>query len=86
MAEAGLPGYSASTWFSLIAPAGTPREIVTQLNQAVVKGLKSKEMTDALANMHAEPIVSTPAETAEFMRSEIAKWARAVKAAGVKPE
>ena len=86
MAEAGLPGYSASTWFSVIAPAGTPRDIVTQLNHAVVKGLKSKEMVDALANMHAEPIVSMPAETAEFMRSEIAKWARAVKAAGVKPE
>ena len=86
MAEAGLPGYSASTWFSLIAPAGTPREIVTVLNQAVVKGLKSKDMIEALANMHAEPIVSTPAETADFMRSEIAKWAKAVKAAGVKPE
>ena len=86
MAEAGLPGYSAATWFSLIAPAGTPREIVTQLNNAVVKGLKSKEMTDALANMHAEPFITTPAETTDFMRSELAKWARAVKAAGVKPE
>ena len=86
MSESGLPGYSAATWFSLIAPAGTPREIVTLLNQSVVKGLKSKEMADALANMHAEAMIATPAETTEYMRTELAKWARAVKAAGVKPE
>ena len=86
MAESGLPGYSAATWFSLIAPAGTPREIVALLNQAVVKGLRSKEMADALATMHAEAVIATPAETTELMRSELAKWARAVKAAGVKPE
>lgn len=86
MSESGLPGYSASTWFSLAAPAGTSREIVAQLNQAVVKGLKSPEMVDALANMHAEAIFTTPPQTAEFVRNEIAKWGKAVKAAGVKPE
>lgn len=86
MIESGLPGYSASTWFSLAAPAGTPSEIVARLNQAVVKGLRSPQMAEALANMYAEAVVTTPAQTAEFLRDEVAKWGKAVKNASVKPE
>ncbi|MDB5866493.1 MAG: tctC [Betaproteobacteria bacterium] len=86
MGESGLPGYSAATWFSLEAPAGTPREIVARLNQAVMKALRTPEMLDSLNNMNAEPVMATAEQTAEFIRNEIPKWAKAVKAAGVKPE
>ena len=86
MSEAGLPGYDASTWFSLAAPAGTPREIIVRLNEAVVKGLKGGPLPEILAKMYAEPIIATPEETARFVGSEIPKWGKAVKAAGMKPQ
>jgi len=85
ISEAGLPGYNASSWFSLLAPAGTPREVVTKLNQTIVKGLKSKEMTDSFAGMNAEPMPTTPEQAVDFARNEVAKWAKVVKAAGIQP-
>ena len=85
ISEAGLPGYNASSWFSLLAPAGTPREVVIKLNQTIVKGLKSKEMTDSFAGMNAEPMPTTPEQAADFARNEVAKWAKVVKAAGIQP-
>jgi tripartite-type tricarboxylate transporter receptor subunit TctC len=85
ISEAGLPGYNASSWYSLLAPPGTPREVVTRLNQTIVKGLKSKEMTDSFASMNAEVMPTTPEQAADFARSEVAKWAKVVKAAGIQP-
>lgn len=86
MSEAGLPGYDASTWFSLAAPAGTPREIVLRLNQAAMAGLKSGALPDLLAKMYAEPFGSSPEEARQFVAAEIPKWGRAVKAAGMTPQ
>jgi tripartite-type tricarboxylate transporter receptor subunit TctC len=85
ISEAGLPGYNASSWFSLLAPPGTPREVVIKLNQTIVKGLKSKEMTDSFASMNAEVFPTTPEQAADFARNEVAKWAKVVKAAGIQP-
>ncbi|MDB5866492.1 MAG: tctC [Betaproteobacteria bacterium] len=86
MSEAGLPGYNASTWFSLAAPARTPREVVAKLNQVVVKGLRSPEMIESFTSQNAQVMITTPAGTADFLRAEIAKWAKVIKAAGVKPD
>ncbi|MCE9642339.1 MAG: tripartite tricarboxylate transporter substrate binding protein [Betaproteobacteria bacterium] len=85
ISEAGLPGYSAMSWFSLLAPAGTPREVITRLNQAIVKGLKSKETIDSFASMAVDAMPMTPEQSADFARNEVAKWARVVKAAGIQP-
>lgn len=86
MSEAGLPGYNASTWFSLVAPARTPSEVVARLNQAVVKGMKSQETIDYFNSLNAQIMTTTPRQTADFLQEEIAKWAKVVKAAGIKPE
>lgn len=86
MIEAGLPGYDASTWYLLVAPSGTPREIVTRLNQIMVKASRSKDMLEYFATMDTAPLSSTPEQTVEFVRNEITKWAKVVKASGAKPE
>jgi len=86
MIESGLPGYNVSTWYVLSAPAGTPREIVTRLNAVVVKGLKAQDTLDSFNQMGAEVMGTSPEQTVEFLRSELAKWAKVVKASGAKPE
>ena len=86
MLEAGLPGYNASTWYSLVAPAATPREIVARLNQATVKALRSQDLLDSFAASDTEVMIMTPEQTADFARNEIAKWAKVVKTAGVTPQ
>ena len=73
------------SWFSLLAPAGTPREVITRLNQAIVKGLKSKETIDSFASMAVDAMPMTPEQSADFARNEVAKWAKVVKAAGIQP-
>ena len=85
ISEAGLPGYSATSWFSLLAPAATPREVVMRLNQAIVKGLKSKETIDSFASMNVDIMPLTPEQSADWARNEVAKWAKVVKAAGIQP-
>jgi tripartite-type tricarboxylate transporter receptor subunit TctC len=84
IAEAGLPGYDASSWFGVLAPAGTPRDIVAKLNAAIVRGLQSSETRDRLSGQGAEPVGDSPEHFAEFIRAEIAKWAGVVKAAGAR--
>lgn len=86
MIESGLPGYDVSTWYVMSAPAGTPREIVNRLNSVVVKGLRAPETLESFAQMGAEVMGTTPEQTVEFLRNEIAKWAKVVKASGAKPE
>jgi tripartite-type tricarboxylate transporter receptor subunit TctC len=86
MIESGLPGYDVSTWYVMSAPAGTPREIVNRVNGVVVKGLRSPETLESFAQMGAEVMGTTPEQTVEFLRGEIAKWAKVVKASGAKPE
>jgi tripartite-type tricarboxylate transporter receptor subunit TctC len=86
MAESGVPGYEAELWFGLIAPAGTPDDILAKLNAAVVRYIKTPETKARLAAQGARPIGSTPAEFAALLRSEQDKWSRLFKEANIKGE
>jgi tripartite-type tricarboxylate transporter receptor subunit TctC len=84
MAEAGLQGFDISTWFGLFAPAGTPKDIIAKWNAEVAKILNSPEMREKLVAQGAEPAPTTPEQFAAFVRSEIPKYAKIVKASGAK--
>lgn len=81
---AGLKGFEASSWFGLLAPAGTPPEIVNRIQQEVAKGLATPAMKERLAAQGAIPSGNTPAEFAQLIDAEIRKWAPVVKASGAK--
>ena len=86
IAEQGVPGYEAVQWYGLMAPAGTPREIVSKLHKAVVGALQDPAVNERFVSSGADPVGNTPEEFAQLVRSEITKWAKVVKAAGLKPE
>lgn len=79
-----LKGFAIDTWWGLVAPAGTPREHVQKLNQAFVAALNSPEAKTRFAALMAEPVPTTPEEFGRFMRSELAKYEKVVKASGAK--
>ncbi len=86
IAETGMPGFEATTWFGMLAPAGTPKEIVTRLTAEIRKLVQTKALTDALIAQGADPIGSTSEEFQAKIKSDIDKWTRTIKAAGVKAE
>jgi tripartite-type tricarboxylate transporter receptor subunit TctC len=86
IAEAGVLGYDATSWFGILAPAGTPEPVVTRLQGAIVQALGEPEMRQRMADLGAEPVGDTPAEFGQFIAAEIAKWAKVVNDAGVKLE
>ena len=84
--EAGVPGYEASVWLALLAPAGTPPEIVNRLNAEVAKLMNSPETRKALFDAGVEPTPSTPQAMSDYMVQELARWGKVVKDTGVKLE
>jgi tripartite-type tricarboxylate transporter receptor subunit TctC len=82
IAEAGVPGYEATSWFGMLAPAGTPAPIVTRLNGALVKVLADPAVKKKLAEQGAETYSEKPEQFAAFIRSETAKWSKVVKDSG----
>jgi tripartite-type tricarboxylate transporter receptor subunit TctC len=87
IAEAGVPGYEAVQWFGLLAPAGTPRAIITKLHGAVVQALNDPDVRKRFVDGGADPTPSSsPEEFGTLLRSELKKWARVVKDAGIKAE
>jgi tripartite-type tricarboxylate transporter receptor subunit TctC len=86
VAEAGLPGYAASGWFSVVARAGTPRETIDKLNAVLTAYLRRPDVAARLAPLAINPLTSTPDELERYIPAEIAKWARVVKDAGITPE
>ena len=85
-AEAGVPGYNAQSWFGLVAPAGTPRPVIARLHGEVVKVLANPEVRTRILGIGMEPVGDTPEQFAAHIRSEIERWGRVVKAAGIKAE
>jgi tripartite-type tricarboxylate transporter receptor subunit TctC len=79
-----LPGYSASGWYGLLAPAGTPKPVITRLHAEAVKALRAPDVVDKLSSQGAEPVASSPEEFAAFIRSETEKWANLVKVANMR--
>jgi tripartite-type tricarboxylate transporter receptor subunit TctC len=86
MSESGLKGFEVNSWSGILAPAGTPPEIVTRLNTEIARIMREKQTRERLYSFGAEPIDNTPAEFAAYINSEIAKWAKVVKSAGIRVE
>jgi tripartite-type tricarboxylate transporter receptor subunit TctC len=82
-AEAGLPGYEASGWFTMLAPHGTPKPIVARLNQETTAALSDPALREKFAEQGAEPMIFTPDELGKFISSEIAKWRGIIVKAGI---
>ena len=85
IAESGLPGFRAATWFGVLAPAGTPKEIVARLNAELAKALASPELVDHLRTEGADVVAGSPEQFGAFLKSEVERWGPVVRAAGIKP-
>ena len=85
-AEAGGPPLESSTWVMFLAPAGTPREIVTRLSQEAQKAINESDIKTRFSDIGIEPVGGTPEQAAQFLAAEIAKWAKVITTAGVKAE
>jgi len=84
VAEAGVPGYEATIWLGVVAPAGTPAPIVERLNSEIRKIADSAEVREAWGKQGATPLVMTPAQFTQYLHADIAKWAKVIAQAGIK--
>jgi len=84
VAEAGVPGFDAGVWYAVLAPAGTPREIVMRLNGEIARVLSQPDYRNLLVNNTINPIGSSPEELARYIKSELVKWAKVIKDANVR--
>ncbi|MBS1217571.1 MAG: hypothetical protein H6R21_704 [Proteobacteria bacterium] len=84
VAEAGLPGYEAVAWYGVFAPAGTPRDIITQLNGDIVSIINAPDVKALLLKQGAEAYATSPEEFAKVVQRDVAKWAKVVRASGAK--
>jgi tripartite-type tricarboxylate transporter receptor subunit TctC len=81
-----VPGFEATTWFAVFAPAGTPRDVVARINAEMQRVYKLPEVADKLKGLGLEPWISTPDELAKYQATEIVKWAKVVKDSGAKAD
>jgi tripartite-type tricarboxylate transporter receptor subunit TctC len=86
VAESGLPGFDASTWYAMLMPAGAPKPVVDQLHNQFVAIVNTTDVQERFAAQGLEPVASTPAQLADHLRSESAKWAHVIKASGVRAD
>lgn len=86
IAESGVPGYEAYSWVGIVAPAKTPKAIVTRLNQEIVDILKQKDVAEKLNQQGALPVGDTPEQFAAYIKTEIDKWGAVVRAANIKAD
>ena len=84
--EAGVPGYDLSVWFGVLAPAGTPREIVQRLNVEIVKILQSPDVKERFLKQGVDVQTGTPEQFDAFVKSEVARWAKVIKDAGIRAD
>jgi tripartite-type tricarboxylate transporter receptor subunit TctC len=83
VAESGFPGFEAVSWFGLLAPTGTPATIVNKLHQDTMKVLAQSDVRTSLTKLGLDPVGSTPGELAAIIKSDIAKWTKVIKEAGI---
>lgn len=86
VAESGIPGFLVTTWYGVSAPAKTPRPIIDKLNSEIVRALNTPDLRTRLTNDGADPVGNTPEQYTVFVQNEITKWAKVIKAAGIKGE
>ena len=86
IAESGLPGYALTNWFGLLAPAATPRDVLTKLNTDATRALKDKDLEKRIADLGADVVGNSAEEFGAAMRAESAQWAEIIKAAGIRAE
>jgi tripartite-type tricarboxylate transporter receptor subunit TctC len=86
VAESGLPGFEAPAWNGVLAPAGTPPAIVGKLHTEILKNLKQPDVLEKIGALGFEPVGSTPAEFGDFVKAELAKWAKVARDSGAKAE
>ena len=86
VAEAGLADFEITTWYGVLAPAGTPRPIIARLNAELVKVMHAPELKEKLAATGTDPLTSTPEEFAAYIKREITKWGDVIRKAGVKAD
>jgi tripartite-type tricarboxylate transporter receptor subunit TctC len=84
--EAGVKGFRMSIWYGMLAPAGTPREIIARLNREAVRALESADLRQRMEAMSIEPWPGTPEEMGELVRAETARYATIIKSAGIRPQ
>ena len=84
--ESGYPGFEAWAWQGFVAPAGTPRDIVMKLNAEFARVMGDATIRQRLSESGFEPQTSTPEHFAAYMKSEIAKWAKVIRTANIKPD
>jgi tripartite-type tricarboxylate transporter receptor subunit TctC len=85
-AEGGMPGYDASSWYAIHAPAGTPKEAIVVLNKELVRIVKLPDVSERLRQMSADLVGNTPEQFDAFVKAEIAKWGKVIKAQNIRVE
>jgi tripartite-type tricarboxylate transporter receptor subunit TctC len=86
ISESGLPGYEIIIWYGLLVPAGTPSDLIARLHAESVKLLNAPDVRERLSAAGFEPIGTTPEQFGPYIRDEVAKWAKVVKATGIRAE
>ena len=86
MAESGIKGVEVVVWYGVLAPAGTPREIITTLHTAIAKAARAPDTRQRLIDQGAEPVGNTPEEFAKLLKEELARWAEVVKVSGARAD
>ena len=84
--EAGLPGFEVTTWYGVLAPAGTPKDIVARLNREIVRIMNAPDTKERLAVVAADPMTSSPEQFAAYIKQEIARWSKVVRTAGLRAD
>jgi len=86
VAEAGFKGYETGLWYALLAPAGTPRPIISKLHDEMVKVVKSPNVTEQLLAQGAEPVGNSPQELDAYIKTEIERWTKVIAQANIRPD
>jgi tripartite-type tricarboxylate transporter receptor subunit TctC len=84
--EAGVDNFEVPIWYGILAPAATPRDIINRLNLELNKALAAPDVRERLKKVDVEPVTNTPQQFAEFIKAETVRYAKVIKAAGIKPE